>query len=132
MTLDELKKLVGKNIYLIPTGNNTRRGVRNSPIKAVILERVAKVNLSFTRIDGRCQRTHRFQETRGNVEMRDKDGNSGYKIFASQEDADNYLKTLALRSQVHRALRMFDLSSLTHKQLLSLIETLGLKVDNED
>ena len=93
------------------------------------MEKVAKVNLSYTEVDGRYQRTHRFQETRGVVEMRDKDGNSGYKIFASQEDANDHQKASSLRPRVHRALRMLDLSSLTHKQLLSLIETLNLEVD---
>lgn len=89
-----LKDMEGKNIYLIPTGNNINRGRESGKkiIKAKLIK-VARVFATFE-INNLGVEKYRYKD---NILKNDwNDWNGGYGVYQSEQDALDHLKSIRL------------------------------------
>ena len=95
-----LKKLVGKTVYLKPTGNNARRW-DGQPVIAVI-KKVARVNIEIEIItEGGCYpRNYRYSGN--NLHC---GSNSGYVVFEDEASFNEDKELIELSNKVNAKLR---------------------------
>lgn len=91
--MSDLKRLEGQQIYLIPTGNNAGRYAKK--ITVAFLNKVAKVNVTFTVADSAVNEKYKF-----NGMVLDDNCNSGYIVFPTLLDAENHIEANLLRSKI--------------------------------
>lgn len=93
-----MKEFEGKDVFLRPTGNNARRNSEKI-IKANIIK-VAKVNTTFSMDGWRHEEKLRY---RGNELY--SEHNSGYVVYGSEKDINDYYLLCKLSVEVSDKLR---------------------------
>lgn len=117
-----MKELEGKDVYLIPTGNNVRR--RNTSVyeKAKIVK-VARVNVTFRFYDSLIDHKYRYEGNRLTVE----DYNAGYIVFSSKREIDNYFLAKELAGKIYRKYKFPETwERVGAEKLKQIAELLGL------
>ena len=98
-----MKHLVGKTVYLWPTGNNVSRsrGAKIADqIKTAEVVKVARVNLTI-KINGRDW-SYRYSAERMTISG---DCNSGYMVYESMQDLNDYQEVCRLSDIISRKIR---------------------------
>ena len=112
--VDDFKSLVGKVVYLLPTGNNLNRAVNKQEAVPAEITKVGRVNVSFVIAGLRTEDTYRianyerYRLTSGH--------NSGYIVFETKSAVDDYQKA----NDIRRKLRDFFSSYGSRVESLSL------------
>lgn len=121
-----MKEFEGKEVYLRPTGNNTRRG--NTDILKVKIVKVARVYIYFVRDGFRHESKCRFN---GNVF---EDGcNSGYVMYPTMEALEDYYEAHKLgRSITDKYRYQTDYAKVELSKLRQIAELLGISKENDD
>lgn len=118
-----MKKLEGKKVFLRATGNNARRGSGEKIIPAVI-NKVARVFATVTIGDSRYERKYRI-----NGMHLDSGHNSGYFVFASEQDLADKLFVEHAASKISEKFRyQRDYSELDRGTITKVADLLGVKL----
>ncbi len=117
-----MKELEGKDVYLIPTGNNARRRDTGFYEKAKIIK-VARVNVIF-RIDGyQSDDKYRYEGNR----LTAGDYNAGYIVFPTKSEMDDYFLAKELAGKIYRKYKFQETwERVGVEKLKQIAELLGL------
>lgn len=92
-----MKELEGKEVFLVPTGNNVRRGDGSRQYLKGYIVKVAKVNCTF--IVGGPKGREQVHKYSGNI--LDSGFNSGYKVYATEQEILDIYELSALAKRIY-------------------------------
>lgn len=124
-----MKHLIGKQVWLMPTGNNGRYG--NKLVKVEVVK-VGRVNVTFVRDGWNREEMYRLDDRKyeGCFQLSN-EHNGGWVVFESLEDFEAYKEILNLRHTIARHIRDEGLYSLTVESLRVINKLLGLDKQEE-
>ena len=98
--MNSLKQLEGKKVCLIPTGNLAHRDWSDKFITAEIM----KVTRVFVVVKIHDLKTEKFRINGVNSITVNADGNAGYLVYETEQDALDHYEAIDLRRQIlHKA-----------------------------
>lgn len=119
-----MKHLIGKQVWLMPTGNNSRYDNKLVEVKIV---KVGRVNVTFVREDWNREEVCRLDDYKfeGRLEL-SCGHNSGWVVFESIDDFKSYKELSELRSKLTRHIRDRGLGCVGIESLREISRLLGL------
>lgn len=119
-----MKHLIGKKVWLMPTGNNTRR--YNNEVKEALITKVAKVNVSFI-MDGysREEKLRISDLAYGGIIHLHNECNGGFNVFETLQDIEDFNLANKLRQQLEIFVRSNKVNGLSLETLKTVCELLG-------
>ena len=90
------KNLIGKTVFLVPTGNNARY---SKEYKTVIITKVSRVNMEYTDQNGDYPRASRF----AGMKLVDS-CNSGYDVYKTEQEILDVMECSQLALHLHTSL----------------------------
>jgi len=125
-----MRHLIGKQVWLMPTGNNAKH--YGSAIKTATITKVAKVNVSFI-MDGwtREEKLRISEYKAGGALHLHNECNGGFTVFESLKDVEEYKEAAALRSKIRSFIIGNAINNITLESLREINKLLGLNKEGE-
>lgn len=121
------KELIGKTVYLLPTGNNVRRNGVNNIIEAKV-RKVAKVFITMVGQHSSWASEYKLRFNKENNSL-DSDYNSGYILFESMQEVDDFKLKGILTDNIGKHIREYSWGqNVTLEQLKAIAEILNVEV----
>jgi hypothetical protein len=119
-----MKDLEGQKVYLLPTGNNARRGNPNR-IEEAVITKVARVFINFKFVDLNFDNKYRYEKGSNHISN---DHNGGYLVFGSKAEVEEYKNSIELTKKISDNFRyQSDWMSLSYRDIKKVAEILGIK-----
>lgn len=123
-----LKALVGHTVWVYPTGNNVRRGVK-AEAEAATLLKVGRVNVTFATTEApNFEQTFKLDETPIKTPIHLKSGfNSGYYLFFTLQEYLDWKEELEIKNSLVRYFREYTFirRRLSLEQLRQIKQIIG-------
>lgn len=121
-----MKHLVGKQVWLMPTGNNSRR--YNNEVKQALVTKVAKVNVSFI-MDGYTREEKlRISDWVGDGTLHlHNESNGGFRVFETLQEIEDYNEANMIRQHISGLIRYNKLGDISLDNLRSIYDLIGAK-----
>lgn len=123
-----MKHLVGKQVWLIPTGNNARY---SSEFVEAKITKVGRVNVTFVREGWNTDETWRMQDKRSEYYYRLSEENSGFLVFESLAKLAEYKEINSLQYRIEKDVESGKLQKLPLESLREINKLLGLDKQEE-
>lgn len=117
-----MKHLIGKTVWLMPTGNNARY---SSELVGAKITKVGRVNLTFVRDGWSREETWRIYEQRSEYYYRLSENNSGFLVFESLDKLAEYKEINSLQDRIEKEIRSGKLQKLSLETLRSIYGLIG-------
>ena len=116
------KEHEGKGLWCIPLGNNVPRGKSYNSLPCEVLKQVTKAKRVIVEIEGHSYRLHE----QGQIDSRavyHSTCNSGWIVFKSKEDLDNYKDRISKEEIIRKFFsKIGSVSNLSDEQILRVSE----------
>lgn len=118
-----MKHLVGKQVWLIPTGNNARY---SSELVEAKITKVGRVNVTFVREGWNRDETWRMQDKKSEYCYRLSEENSGFLVFESLDKLAEYREINSLQYRIEKDVKSGKLQKLPIESIREINKLLGL------
>ena len=123
-----MKHLIGKQVWLMPTGNNARY---SSKLVEAKITKVGRVNVTFVREGCNIDEAWRMQDKRSEYYYRLSEANSGFLVFESLAKLAEYNEINYLQYRIEKDVKSGKLQKLPLESLREINKLLGLDKQEE-